>query len=353
MNTALAANKQHLTTLLEAIAGADGLEAEITLDKFCQPDCTWNFFHPLPRVRGNKEAADIFWSPLKRAFPDYEFRPVALLGGDYEGLEHVSMLGFAMGNFKNPWLGIPATKKLSMLRFGLNATIREGRLSRVHVMFDLIDLMHQAGFYPLKEMPGSAVQWPFAPASCGIGTGECNERESARSLEIIREMQAGLPAAGKVVDRASAAASHSPHWSDNMNWYGPAGIGSARGMEGFRDHHGALFLQAFPDRSGIRRQVEGPEERAGHFCEIGDGKFAITAGWPAMRGRHTGPNWLGLPSTGREIEMRVADWYRLDCEDRIADNWVMIDIPHVLAQMEVDILSELPFAIDPAKPRLS
>ena len=50
--------------------------------------------------------------------------------------------------------------------------------------------------------------------------------------------------------------------------------------------------------------------------------------------------------------MRVADWYRLDRADKIIDNWVMIDVPHILAQMGLDILDDLRFFAAPSLSRL-
>jgi hypothetical protein len=49
--------------------------------------------------------------------------------------------------------------------------------------------------------------------------------------------------------------------------------------------------------------------------------------------------------------MRVADWYRIDENDKIIDNWVMIDIPHMLCQMGLDILDDMQFFVDPTIPR--
>lgn len=345
-------NKRHLAAFFEEIASASGAGITAVLEKHCHADCSWKFFHPFPDVNGHIAAADHFWSPLKLAFPDYELRPGLLLTGAYEGIEHVSMLGFVMGNHTRPWLGIPASHQLSMLRFGLNAIFRDGKIAHAFVMFDLLDLMGQAGFYPLRPMPGSAEQWPFPPGNEGFSLNEENGEISAQTLITILEMQRGLPAAGKVTDRASAAASHSPHWAQNMNWFGPAGIGSSRGMRGFRDYHGALFLKAFPDRSGIPRDPTGLSDRPGHFCEIAEGRLAMTAGWPGMCATHTGGQWLGLPPTNKKIEMRVADWYRLSRNDKIADNWVLIDIPHILDQMGLDLLDDLRFFAKPETPRL-
>ncbi|MGB6230300.1 MAG: hypothetical protein WBF53_09265 [Litorimonas sp.] len=280
--------------------------------------------------------------------PDYEIRPGLVLEGTYEDRRHASLLGHIMGNFLAPLASIPPTQKLTALRFGMNAVFEDGRIIASFVMLDLIDLMLKSGVYPFRAMPGSAGHWPFTP----IDTHHGEIADGNRTLAIVREMQHGLPAGPAVVDRASAAAHHSPHWAARMNWFGPAGIGSSRGMEGFRDSHGALFLKAFPDRRGLPRAEGTDIDREGHFCEIGDGRFAMTAGWPVMRGRHSGAHWLGLPPTHVEVDMRVADWYRVDRNHKIADNWVMIDIPHILQQMGLDPFEDIPFAIDPTRSRL-
>ncbi len=345
--------KQNVANFIDRIASADGPDLEEVLDGACHSECVWHIFHPFETMDGNGAAARLFWQPLKTAFPDYELRPATMLAGSYEGRQHVSLLGHLMGTHAGPWLGVPPTHQLTFLRIAINFIFEGERAVRAYVMFDLIDLLRQAGLYPLRKMPGSAEQWAFPPGNAGFSLANQEPGMGSRSLTIVREMQRGLPEAAAIVDRATAAAAHSPHWAEHMNWFGPAGIGSSRGMRGFRDYHGALFLKGFPDRSGIPRDETGPLDRPGHFCEIGDGRWAMTAGWPAMRGTHLGGQWLGLPPTGRAIEMRVADWYRLTSDNRIADNWVMIDIPHILDQMGLDLLDDLRFFADPAIPRLN
>ena len=39
-------------------------------------------------------------------------------------------------------------------------------------------------------------------------------------------------------------------WHPKMNWYGPSGIGTGRGIEGFRNWHQIPYLKAIPDRRG-------------------------------------------------------------------------------------------------------
>ena len=111
-------------------------------------------------------------------------------------------------------------------------------------------------------------------------------------------------------------------------WYGPAGIGTTRGMAGFQAHHQIPFLTGFPDRRG-----------AGHYVRLADGPYVVTGGWPSVTATHSG-EWLGLGGTGRAIEMRVMDFYRVD-GGRIAENWVPIDVLHILRQMGCDVLGRL------------
>ena len=141
------------------------------------------------------------------------------------------------------------------------------------------------------------------------------------------------------------------HWHEDFNWYGPAGVGSMRGVRSYRNAHASLFIQAFPDRSGFKRVEGGPEDAPGHYIRLGDGRFAVTTGYPSLRGTHTGSEWLGMPPTGRKIDLRVADWYRLDEDGKIYDNWVMMDIPYALHQMGLDVFHDLQFFMDRAKPR--
>ena len=40
------------------------------------------------------------------------------------------------------------------------------------------------------------------------------------------------------------------------------------------------------------------------------------------------------------ITMRVADWWRHDGHT-LTENWVLIDLPHLMLQMDVDLLAAL------------
>ena len=79
---------------------------------------------------------------------------------------------------------------------------------------------------------------------------------------------------------------------------------------------------------------------------LGDGLYACTGGWPSLKGAQLGSEWLGLPPTGRQVELRVADWYRVDEDDKIFDNRVMMDIPHIMQQMGLDLFHDPEFRVD-------
>ena len=322
-----ASNKQLVVEFLEQMTSANRAAA---LRRYCHPDCRFEVFHPFNTLVGVEAADAAFWGPLKTSFPNYEHRIAYTVASEYEGRDMVSTWGHVMGTFDEPWIGIPPTGGLTFLRFGFAAIIREGKIAKAYVLLDVIDVMRQAGFYPLREMPGSPAPWPFPPQDTGATALAHDPVRGEKTLRIVREMQAGLPKPDEIKLLAVQAGNHSPHWHENMNWYGPAGIGSGRGLRGFRDVHGALFLQAFPDRGGWRREPGGPEDAPGHYMRLGDGRYACTGGWPSLKGTHLGGEWVGLPPTGRKVEMRVADWYRLDDDDKIIDNWVMMDVPHIL-----------------------
>jgi len=344
-------NKQLLSQLLYRLSESDGSDIDKTLADFCHPDAVWRVFHPFNDLASTAEAGAKFWAPLREAFPDWEARMAFMLAGEYEGRDCVSTWGVLMGNLAKPWLGIPATHGLSVLRLGLNAVFRDGKIAKVYVLLDIPDLMRQAGVYPFRRMPGSAEAWAFPPVDSGATAEGIDLELGATTLLHVREMQMGLAKGDELKNLGNTRSKHSPHWHKNMMWYGPAGIGSSRGQRGFLDYHGALFIQAFPDREGIVRDHNGPEDAHGHYIRLGDGHFAVTAGWPSLYGTHLGGQWLGLAPSGKRVEMRVADWYRTDRDGKIIDNWVMMDLLHICQQAGLDVLDDLRYIADPSLKR--
>ena len=137
----------------------------------------------------------------------------------------------------------------------------------------------------------------------------------------------GAPPTRAVLDEMEQA----KHWHKDFMYYGPAGIGTTRGLKRFEDYHQIPFLVAFPDRGGSAQ---------GHFIRIGDGFYAVTGGWGYLRATHTGGELFGAPPTGKRVKMRVMDFYRCD-DETIVENWIPIDVPHLLLQMGVDVFGRM------------
>ena len=96
-------------------------------------------------------------------------------------------------------------------------------------------------------------------------------------------------------------------WHPKFNWYGPSGIGTGRGIEGFRRFHQVPFLNAMPDRG------QRVDEITYHFFAEGD--YAAVTGWPNMLQTLTHDGWMGIAPPGKPIEMRSLDFWRLEARE--------------------------------------
>ena len=45
---------------------------------------------------------------------------------------------------------------------------------------------------------------------------------------------------------------------------------------------------------------------------------------------------MGVEPTGKRVEIRYMDFWKVE-DGKITDNWVMVDFPHVMAQLGVDV----------------
>ena len=134
------------------------------------------------------------------------------------------------------------------------------------------------------------------------------------------------------------------HWHPKMMWYGPSGIGTTRGLQGFVDYHQMPFRAAFPrpaTQAGAD-EIAAARDRmgGGHYIRIGDGPYSVTGGWPSRVDRHAGAGLFGLPATGRIVGMRVMDFY-LHHDGRIRENWVPLDVLDLMRQLGVDVMARM------------
>jgi predicted ester cyclase len=329
---------------LRRLADAGPSDLAERLDRVAAPDCQWRAAHPMNEMTGTPAAARTIWQPLSAAFPDLERRDTLFLAGTWQGRTFVAATGHYCGTMRGDWLGIPATGKTIFLRYGEVWQIGpDGRAVQASLLWDVLDVMRQAGVWPLGPSRGVEGMWPGPLTADGLRLDPSDPATSRDSLEQTLRMHKTL---AEFDDRSALSRQalidmpQRDHWHPKMMWYGPAGIGTTRGLDGFVDGHQLPFRIAFHRPQGTFEEVmtERARHGAGHYIRIGDGPYSVTGGWPSVYAVHMGEGFQGLPASGRPVFMRVMDFY-LHHEGLIRENWVPIDMLHLFQQMGVDLLA--------------
>jgi predicted ester cyclase len=310
-------------------AMADFAEGPVraALDSVLSPDAVVRLCHPFGTVAG-AALYDHAYAPLLGAFPDLERRDeIVVAGRDADGAAWIGACGHYAGTFARPILDIPPTGHLAAFRFHEFFRVEGDRILEMQALWDLPELMMQAGAWPMSPELGARVR-AFAPMTQdGLADHEAWGAEAvALVLDMLTHMSRHPSQGGPEVMELDR------FWHPRFNWYGPAGIGTARGVRGFRAWHQIPFLRGMPDRG---QSADGTSH---HF--FGEGAYAAVTGWPNMRLTLTGANWLGLPPTGQTLFLRSLDFWRIE-GGRIRENWVLVDLLDAMAQVGVDPLARM------------
>ncbi|WP_019277687.1 ester cyclase [Vibrio coralliilyticus] len=291
------------------------------------PDVKWCVAHPVNDLNGPEATHTSFLSPLVTAMPDVARRPMIVMNGEFEGRTWYNSTGYFVGTFEQPLFGIPATGKTLYLRYTEMVCVENNQITESYMIPDFIDAMNQSRVNPLRKSLGHDGLIPSPATADGIQTSDACEEYSAKSGQLVHDMLACL---GRFDGKDLYSMDLENYWHKDFMWYGPAGIGTTRGIKGFRNHHQAPFVFAFPDRS-VDIEL--------NFLAQND--YVSTGGWPHMHGTHTGHSgWLGLAPTGKNIELRVMDIWRRE-GDLLKENWVAIDIVHILLQLGYDVFGQM------------
>lgn len=329
------ANKHHIVATMQHLAEAAPSELHAAIRAGYHDNASINISHPINELSNLDALATEFWQPLRQAFPDMERRVDIVAGGKYADADWVGCFGHYVGTFESDWLGIPATGGVVAVRYNEGHEIRAGKIAKSYIFIDFLDLMRQVGYWPIAPSLGREILWLPPMTHDGVVLTPQDNALSQRTFDRIMRMWHGLdihegePLSPSLMDMMEAEDAR--HFLPNFMWYGAAGIGTTRGIQGFDNYHGHPFVNAFPDRGG--RDVP-------HFMLIADGRYAVTGGWGYLQATHTGNDFLGMPATGKHVAMRVMDFYRCD-DETICENWVPIDIPHLLLQMGVDVFGRM------------
>ena len=284
---------------------------------------------------GDMTGPDAFYerayAPLFAALPDLERRDTIVMAGPTpEGHDWVGSGGYYTGVFVEPWLDIPPTGHQVHMRFHEFFRFEEDRVVEVQALWDIPEMMMQAEAWPLQPSLGREWHVPGPATQDGLVPGPWDEARATAACRHIIDMLTYLkkhPAEGgpEKMDMPR-------FWHPRMNWYGPSGIGTGRGIEGFRDWHQIPFLNAMPDRGAY------VDEITYHF--FGDGDYAGVTGWPNMIQTISQGGWLGIPPVNKRISMRSLDFWRVE-EGLIRENWVMVDLLDAYDQIGVDVFARM------------
>lgn len=313
-------NKKVVWDFWQQLNQSDADSMADVVRSYVHPDIDWHGAHPINDLSGVEALIEGFWQPLFHAIPDLQ-RTTEIFIGDYE--HWVGAVGYFGGTFTNDWLGIPATGEEVTIRFGEFSAVYDGKIILTYIIPDILDVIRQAGYQVIAPSHGEEGQVTGPMTGDGVLMEPQDDAEGAWTLKLAKLM------CEKSTDPT--------HWdAERMVWYGPSGIGTCRGMDNYRAHHAKPFDRGLPSYGIV---FSGQ-----HVAEAGEGNYAGWVGWPSIRTYHSG-EYLGVPPTGKLLEWRLMDFYRRE-GDLIVENWVPVDMGHLLHTIGVDIFARLQEQID-------
>jgi hypothetical protein len=310
----------------------DHAAIEDCLAQFTAVDWLWRGMHPFYEQTGATDVVNIFWKPLKKSFTGLNRRPDVFFAGanDVDGGMSlwVCEMGHLLGGFDHDWLDIPATGRMCFLRYAEFHKFDGETIVESALFIDILGVMKEAGVYPLPPMTGASFVQPGPKTHDGLLFDSQAPDETAKTIDLVNRMIDDLDALNKSGNDIPSPGSLAPFWHDDMIWFGPTGIGASFTIDGYQKQHQLPF-----------RQYLGDKTYNGHIARIAEGNYLGFFGWPNLNNKNRG-GFLGLPQSNVHAEMRIVDIYRRD-GNKLAENWVFIDLLHYLSMQGLDVLKRL------------
>ena len=325
MSDAGAHLKSHLAAFRAATATFTPETVQTALSETFASNAQLHHCHPFGDLTGGDEFYEAALEPLHTAMPDLERRDMILTSGTTpEGQDWVGCMGNYMGTFVTPFLGIPPTGHLAHMRYHEFFRLEDGKVTEMQTIWDIPELMMQAGAWPMAPQLGKFLCTPAPMTQDGLTA----EGDGSAPMQIVIDMLTDLcrhPAEG-----GPEVMKLENYWHPRFNWYGPAGIGTGRGVAGFRNWHQIPFLRAMPDR-----KLDAMGDLMSHW--FAEGNYVAETGWPNMRLTITDDGWMGIAPNNQEVTLRSLDFWRVE-NGLIRENWVLVDLLNLYAQIGVDVL---------------
>lgn len=321
-------NKKIVREYYKALETSNSDSIVETLKQHTSEDWHWFGVHPFGEQDGATAVAEAFWQPFLNSWESIQRREDIFIAGRNAGdeSEWVISMGHFMGILEKPWLGIPATGQITFLRYADFNCIKDGKIVRSGYFCDLISVMHQAGIQPLPQQLGASFIYPGPKTHDGIQYEQQDPAKGDKTLQVLNQMIEDLNQLNISGPDECPPELLAQTWNQDMIWYGPAGIGASYTIPRYQQQH------QYPFRKGLTNKVFN-----GHICRFAEGNYAGFFGWPNLNNTPSG-DFMGLPANDTHAEMRVVDMYRRE-GDKLAENWVIIDLPWWLLQQGLDVFA--------------
>jgi len=322
--------KKTVLNYLDAFDKCDPADLKSVLAQHVTTDYLWHGMHPFHEQSSADSVIEVFWEPFRTSFTSCQRRMDMFFAGandcDNGKSVWVANVGNFLGLFDQNWLGIPSTGKLAFLRYAEFHRVENGKIAETALFCDILAVMHQAGVYPLPPMTGAPFMYPGPRTHDGLLFDKQSREESKKTAALVNRMIADLNTLN--IDNIDDCPPEflARTWHDDMCWFGPYGVGATYTIKRYQQQH------QYPFRKNLTDKVYN-----GHIARIAEGAYCGFFGWHNLNNRNTG-GFLGLTESPVHAPMRVVDIYRRD-RDKLAENWVYIDLLHYLNEQGLDVLA--------------
>ncbi|WP_299967991.1 nuclear transport factor 2 family protein [uncultured Roseobacter sp.] len=327
MNPDFSEEKQIVLRFYAQLDGAAEEDIPTVMEQFARDGYRWRGYHPFNEISSAREVGESFWIPLRQALTSLQRRMDVFIAGQNSVAEQggvwVVSMGHLMGLFDRPWLGIPPTGKIAMLRYCAFHRVTDGQIAETAMYFDIPHLMRQAGLTVFAPQTAAHLIQPGPMTHDGVMMTPRCPAAGAETLALIERMISDL---GQWNSGLTLEEELRRTWAEDMLWWGPEGIGATYTIERYAKQHAGPFRATFTNRSKTR-----------HVARLAEGHFGGFFGWPNFTAVPA-DGFMGMPSTDTAGEFRVMDIYRRD-GDRLAENWIFIDLLHFWKMQGTDILA--------------
>lgn len=294
----------------------DAATFDANVDQYMNPDLYYesvgfgNWHTPHGWAKGEE------WN-YGMAFPETVFTQMLFFGDDQ--VATTTTYGSAL--WKGELFGVNGPDQWVNLRITDFYDIPKDETGRHRIvynfmMIDWADALRQIGrpiLFPAKleegrVLPPSANDGVPAPLSVLV---QAQKRDAGEASRLARTaLYRDWAGSGKADE----------HWNKDMVFYGPAGIGLAQGVSTYEEHVLSPFRAAFTNRS-VEELYSCCE---GNYCAVLSKVHGIGV-----------QNWLGLPTAGKAVAIRMAMHWRTD-SFRVQEGWAIIDFPGLFEQVGLD-----------------